>query len=344
MTRREYAWMMAALLGQGVAAARQQAPPPGNQDDASVIRVDVDLVNILFTVRKKKGGALVPNLNKDDFTLLEDGKKQNISRFVRESDLPLTLGLLVDVSASQVNLIEIERDAASAFFANVIRPKDEAFLIAFGRETELLQDLTGSPRILRSALRGMQGDITGTVSAGAPIPNSNPGTIPQLGRAKGTLLFDAVYLAANEKLKSEVGRKAVVLITDGEDQGSYYKRDQAIEAAQRADTIIYSIYYVDPSFYRMNGMFGGGFGGGESDLRKMSEQTGGRVFVVDQKHSLQDVFKELQEEMRNQYAIGYTPTNAVRDGKFRRIEIKVSDKDDVAQARRGYYATRNDAA
>ncbi len=343
MTRREYAWTMAALLSQGAAFARQQSQNDSNAPDSSVIRVDVDLVNVLFTVRKKHGGALVPNLNKDDFTLAEDGKKQTISRFTRESDLPLTLGLLVDVSASQVNLIEIERDAASRFFTDVIRPKDEAFLMSFGRDTELLQDLTGSARILHAALRNMEGDISSTASMGAPLPNSNPGTIPQMGRAKGTLLFDAVYLAATEKLKSEVGRKAVVLITDGEDQGSYYKRDQAVEAAQRSDTIIYSIYYVDPSFYRMHGGFGG-YGGGESDLRKMSEQTGGRVFVVDQKHSLQDVFKELQDEMRNQYAIGYTPTNAVRDGKFRKLEIRVNDKENVVQARRGYYATRNDAA
>lgn len=339
--------MLAALLGRGVATARQQAPdkesgePPAGESP-SVIRVDVDLVNILFTVRKKRGGALVPGLSKDDFTLSEDGKKQTIKRFERESNLPLTMGLLVDVSASQVNLIETERQAASAFFTSVIRPKDEAFLIAFGRDTELLQDLTGSPRILHAALRGMQGDITGTMMSRSPVPNTNPGTLPQVVKPKGTLLFDAVYLAANEKLKSEVGRKALILITDGEDQGSYYKRDQAIEAAQRSDTIIYSIYYVDPWFYQSSGMMG--YGGGESDLKKMSEQTGGRVFVVDRKHTLADVFRELQEEMRNQYAISYTPSNTVRDGKFRKIEIKVRDKDDVVQARKGYYATKNDEA
>jgi VWFA-related protein len=347
MTRRESALTLAALLGRGVLAARQQpqpnsqSNPQSNPDQSSVIRVDVDLVNILFTVRKKKGGALVPDLNKEDFSLYEEGKKQTIKRFERESNLPLTMGLLVDVSASQVNLIETEREAASAFFTSVIRPKDEAFLIAFGKETELLQDLTGSPRILHAALRGMEGDAAGGMMSRSPIPNTNPGPIPQIGRPKGTLLFDAVYLAAHEKLKSEVGRKAIVLITDGEDQGSYYKREQSIEAAQRADTIVYSIYYVDPWFYQSSGMMG--YGGGESDLKKMSEQTGGRVFVVDRKHTLLDVFKELQEEMRNQYAISYTPGNAVRDGKFRKIEIKVRDKDDEVHARKGYYATRNDA-
>jgi VWFA-related protein len=353
MTRRESALTLAALLGQRGLSAFQE-PPSAPQDrskqnetppdESSVIRVDVDLVNVLFTVRKKKGGALVSNLTKDDFTIFEEGKQQTIKSFARESDLPLTLGLLVDVSASQVNLIETERDAATAFFSSVLRPKDEAFLIAFGKDTELLQDVTGSVRALRAGLRDLKGDDAGGMMTRNPVPIPNSGPLPQLGRPRGTLLFDAVYLAANEKLKHEVGRKAIVMITDGEDQGSYYKRDQAIEAAQRADCILYSIYYVDPGFYARYGAMGMGGGGGESDLKRMSEQTGGRVFVVDRKHTLQDVFKELQDEMRNQYSIGYTPTNAVRDGSFRKIEIKVRDKESPVQARRGYYATKNDEA
>jgi VWFA-related protein len=353
MTRREYGLALAALLGRGILSARQQPPPtqrgqPGNQspqDSSDVIRVNVDLVNILFTVRKKHGGALVPNLSKDDFSVYEEGKQQTVSRFSRETDLPLTLGLLIDISASQMNLIEVERAAASAFFGSVIRPKDEAFLISFGKETELVHDLTNSPRALRAALGDLQGDVGPSMMGGRgpSIPNTNPGPVPQMGNPKGTLLFDAIYLAANEKLKSEVGRKAIVLITDGDDQGSYYKRDQAIEAAQRADTIIYSIYYVDPGFYNRYGSISFGGGGGESELRKMSEQTGGRVFVVDRKHTLQDVFQELQDEMRSQYALSYNPSNPKRDGKFRRLEIKCHEKDNLVQARKGYYATPNDA-
>lgn len=344
MTRRECGLLLAGLVSHRALPAYGQAPSQNDQnpgDNSTVIRVDVDLVNILFTVRKKKGGALVPNLEKADFKLFEDGKEQTISRFTRETDLPLTLGLLIDISASQVNLIEIERQAASEFFSDVIRPKDEAFLISFGKDTELIQDLTDSPRVLKAALRGLQGDTSGGPAMQRGPVATTPGTIPDIGPPKGTLLYDAVYLAANEKLKSEVGRKAMVLITDGEDQGSYYKRDQAIESAQRANAIIYSIYYVDHSFYWAAGM---GFGGGEGDLRKMSDQTGGRVFVVDKNHTLKDVFKEIQDEMRNQYAIGYTPSNTARNGEFRKIEIKVHDKDDLVQARRGYYATRNDAA
>ena len=345
MTRRECGLLLAGLAGSGLLPAHAQPPPQDDQDtsgSSTVIRVDVDLVNILFTVHKKKGGALVPGLEKDDFRLYEEGKEQTISRFTRESNLPLTLGLLIDISASQGNLIDIERQAASEFFSAVIRPKDEAFLISFGRDTELLQDLTESPRALKSALRDLKGDEVGGPGMQTGPIATTPGTVPDMGPPKGTLLYDAVYLAANEKLKSEVGRKAMVLITDGEDQGSYYKRDQAIEAAQRANAIIYSIYYVDRSFYWSAGM---GFGGGgEGDLKKMSDQTGGRVFVVDKNHTLQDVFKEIQAEMRNQYAIGYTPKNTARNGEFRKIEIKVRDKDDIVQARKGYYATKNDAA
>src|SRR3954447_6880365 len=201
----------AALLVVAACTAAQDQP----------IRVDVDLVNILFTVKAKKGGALIPNLEKNNFTIQEDGTPQTIQRFSRETDLPLTLGLLIHISASEERMIDIERQAASAFFSSVIRQKDEAFLISFGKSTDLLQDYTNSPRQLSSGLRDLRGDGSGPVGIG-PIPNSGP--VPTIGTPKGTLLFDAIYLAANEKLKSEVGRKALILITDGEDQGSTYKR------------------------------------------------------------------------------------------------------------------------
>jgi VWFA-related protein len=289
-------------------------------------------VNILFAVRTKKG-QLIPNLNKEDFTIFEDGKKQEIKRFSRENDLPLTLGLLIDISASQERLVDIERDAASRFFGTVIRPKDEAFLISFGKTTDLLQDYTNSPNLLRAGLRDLKAD------GGGPMP-MNGGPVPDLGKPKGTLLFDAVYLAATEKLRGEVGRKALILITDGEDQGSFYTVKNAIEQAQRSDTIIYSIYYVDPAFYSRGRMSFGGTG--EADLKKMSTETGGRVMTVDRSHTLDDVFKEIQEELRNQYTIGYTPANATRDGSFRKIDVKVSQPDLIVQARKGYYATPGD--
>lgn len=337
--------MAIAAMAAATPLAAQGNPGPGpDQDQASqqsqnqtpTLSVNVDLVNVLFAVRAKKGGALIPNLTKDDFRIYEDGKEQTIRQFSRETDLPLTLGLLIDISASQENLIAIEQNAASQFFSSVIRAKDEAFLISFGHTTDLLQDYTNSPRLLRAGLNGLQGDGSGAIYGAGPI--GNPGAIPQTGPPKGTLLYDATYLASNEKLKNEVGRKAVVLITDGEDQGSYYKIQDAIEAAQRSNAIIYSIYYVDHMFYMRNGMLGGG---GEGELRKMSEETGGHVFVVNRKHTLSDVFKELQDEMRNQYSIGYTPSNDKRDGSFRHIEIKTKENDYKVQARSGYYATPN---
>ena len=319
-------------------AASEQSQPAAQEP---TIKVNVDLVNILFTVKAKKGGQLIPNLEKNNFTISEDGKPQTIEHFSRETDLPLTLGLLIDISASQERLIDIEREAASAFFSSVIRPKDEAFLISFGKDTELLQDYTSSPRLLSAALRDLRGDGEPPMIGRGPIPNVNTGPIPTTGTPKGTLLFDAVYLASTEKLKSEVGRKAMILITDGEDQGSTYKVRDAIEAAQRSDSIIYSIYYVDRAFYAQAGMWGGG--GGKSDLDKMSQETGGHVFTVDRKHPLSQIFNQIQEELRNQYSIGYESTNPNRDGSFRHIEIKVDNHDDRVQARSGYYATANDA-
>ena len=326
------------VLAASVSAQAPPPPEPPSQD--TTIRVDVELVNILFTVKAKKGGALIPNLEKQNFTIFEDGKQQPIQRFSRETDLPITLGLLIDISASQERLVDIERQAASSFFSSVLRKKDEAFLISFGKSTDLLQDYTNSPKQLVAAMRDLQGDGQSPSFGSGPIPNVNTGPVPT-GRVKGTLLYDAIYLAANEKLKSEVGRKAMILITDGDDQGSTYDRRAAIEAAQRADAIIYSIYYVDRGFYAGAGLLGGG--GGESELRKMSEETGGKVFTVSSKHPLNEIFNQIQDELRNQYSIGYQSTNPQRDNTFRKLDIRTDNKDYRVQARSGYYATKPDA-
>jgi VWFA-related protein len=287
------------------------------------IKVDVDIVNVLCSVRTKSGG-LVPNLNKEDFALSENGQKQDIKYFARETDLPLTIGLLVDVSLSQERLVETERHAAYQFFSSVLGPKDLAFLISFGQDAELLQDYTSSRKLLQKALDQLR--------ANGPVQGLHPGPVPTMDHPRGTILFDTVYLAATDQLKGQVGRKALVIITDGVDQGSRYKIDQAIKAAQLADTIIYGIYYVDPAAY-------GGWGApSDRDLHRMAEETGGRVLKVDRKHTLQDIFKEIQDEMRSQYAIGYSPTNSTKDGSFRKIEIRLSDKELHAQARKGYFA------
>jgi VWFA-related protein len=328
---------MRILLGIAIAAAllaqapNQKAPQKAPEEELpAAISVDVDVVGVLTSVRDKRGG-LVANLEKSDFTVLEDGKPQTIKYFSRETDLPLTIGLLVDVSGSQINLIEVERRAASQFFTQVLRKKDLAFLISFGSEAELLQDSTGSPRLLEEGLRQLR--------PGSGVGGLHPGPVPTIGQPRGTVLFDAVYLAAAEKLKREAGRKVIVIITDGVDTGSRVSINTAIEAAQKADAVIYSIEYYDPGAYGGGGiMLGGGGGGGT--LRKISEETGGRVYKVDRRHSLDQIFKELQDEMRSQYMIGYTPANSVKDGSFRKIEIKMSNKDLKPQARKGYYAVK----
>jgi VWFA-related protein len=307
-------------------AARPQQQKAAD-DITPTIQVEVNLVNILASVRDKHG-ALIANLSKDDFTLSEDGQTQQIKYFARESDLPLTIGLLVDVSASQASLIDIERQAAYQFFSQVLRKKDMAFLISFGEDAELLQDFTSSPRLLQAGLEHLK------VNSGVSGPM--PGPVPTISQPRGTVLYDAVYLAATDRLIHEVGRKVVVLITDGIDQGSRLKIEEAVKAAQQADAVVYGIYYVDPSAYYGHGYFGGV---SDSALRRMAEDTGGRVFHVGKKHPLPDVFRELQDEMRSQYAIGYTPANAKRDGGFRRIDLRTRDRNLKVQARKGYYAT-----
>ena len=318
----------AQTIGPTIAPGHDVERAPSGQevvvlDDQPIISVDVQLVNIMATVRDKDG-KLIGNLTKDDFELKEDGKEQNIRYFARQTDLPLTIGLLVDVSGSQANLIGVEQQAASEFFRNVLRKQDLAFLISFGADSELLEDITGSPAMLEDGLRDLR------LNTGVAQMAGRPGPVPTMSHPAGTVLYDAIYLAANERLKREAGRKVIVVITDGVDQGSKLNRDDAIEAAHRADAAIYGIYYSD---------FGFGYGGSDRDLKKMAEATGGSVFKVNKPADLDRIFKQIEEEMRSQYAIGYSPTNPVKDGSFRKIELKATDRHYKVQARNGYYAT-----
>ena len=314
--------LLCALFSCGLALAAQDEP---------TFKTEVNLVNVLASVRGK-GGGLIGNLEKSEFKIFEDGKEQTIRNFTRETDLPLTIGLLVDTSGSQERLIDIEQRAASEFFRKVLRPKDQAFLMQFGAEAELLQDNTSSPRLLQKGLDQLRLSV--------PVGGLHPGPVPTMQNQAGTILYDAVYLAANEKLRREVGRKVIVIITDGDDTGSKTSLPKSIEASQKADTVIYSIYYVDRARY--GGGFGGGItlggGGGEGVLRRMSSETGGQVFQVDRGHSLDDIFRQIQEEMRSQYSITYQPPNAERNGAYHKIDIKMSNKDYKVQARKGYYA------
>jgi VWFA-related protein len=302
-------------------------------EDDSPIKVNVNLVNVMASVRDKHNG-LIPDLTKDDFEIYENGQLQTIKYFSRETNLPLTIGLLIDVSASQGNLIEIERSAGSTFLDSVLKPKDEAFIISFGADSDLLQDITSSKRLLHEGLRALKPNFGfGGLTAG-PVPTAN--------HQAGTVLYDALYLAATDRLTHEVGRKAIVVITDGNDEGSRTPMKQAVEYAQKADATIHSVYYVDPYFYSRGG-FGFGAGAGRGVLKDMSSETGGHVYEVDRKNTLEKVFAELQDEMRTQYAIGYTPTDARKDGSYRKLEVKVKNKDYKVEARKGYYAVPQQA-
>ena len=291
----------------------------------------MNLVNILFNVRDKRGG-LVGNLNKDDFTIFEDGKEQQIKYFNRETDLPLTIGLLIDVSASQRNLIDIEKNAAYQFFGKVLRKQDLAFLISFRRRRRAA---AGLHQLAAAAARRPE-----RAAGQLGRRRRDPGPVPTISQPRGTILYDAVYLAAHDQLKGQVGRKVLVLITDGEDQGSRYNIQRRSKPPRRpTPSSTASTTSIAASTCRHGMIFGGG---SDSALRQMSEDTGGHVFHIDRKMTLQDAFDELQEEMRSQYAIGYTPTNPVKDGTFRKVEIHTKNKDWKVQARKGYYASKSD--
>src|SRR5271165_766949 len=305
-------------------SGQQQAP--SDQDNLQVFKAQVNVVNLFFNV-KDKHGMLIPNLTKDDFQVLEDGKPQTIKYFSAESNQPLTLGIMIDTSASQTRVLTIEQESCAEFLHSVLRDKDLAFVINFDVDVDLDQDFTNNIHDLTRALNKMQ--INAGFGGGPPGLGGGP--IPTTPR--GTLLYDAIYLGADEKLKNEVGRKAMIIFTDGEDQGSRLKIHDAIEAAQKADTICYVILIADRGFY-------GGFGySGDYEMKKLAEQTGGRVIEVGNKQDkLRQAFEQIQNELRSQYSIGYTPTNAKLDGTYRKIQIRTKNGDYKVQARQGYYA------
>jgi VWFA-related protein len=324
---------------QGTPAGGSQAPPTSGaqaQDDSvgPTLKVNVEVVQLFFNV-KDKHGALIPNLNKDSFDLFEDGKQQTIKYFKAESDLPLTLGILIDSSGSQERVLDMEKVVGGSFLESTLRPKDEAFVISFDVDINLLQDFTNSVSRLRHALDSAKINTGGVSCSGGPIGPQGPIPCSSTG-PRGTALYDAVYLASHDEFSHEVGRKAMILLTDGEDQGSKLKIKDAIEAAQKADAICYVLLIADRGFYGR-----GGFGySGDSDMKKMTQETGGRVIEVGNKiEKLRQAFDQISQELRSQYNVGYTPTNAVRDGSFRKIEIKPKQSDYKIQARSGYYAT-----
>lgn len=351
------------LRSQQAAAPPAQAPP---------ISVNVKVVNVLASVHNKKG-EIVRNLNKDDFELEEDDRPQTIRYFVRETDLPLKLGLLVDTSLSQRRVLGQERDAGGTFLDEVLRPeKDKAFVIHFDREVELLQDLTSSRQKLQAALALLQvprrsDDDRGDSTDSGQWPRGGGG-----GRGRGgwggggTTLYDAIYLASQDIMAKQDGRKALIVLTDGVDRNSKKTLASAIEAAQRADTLVYSILFADEEGYGGGGGYGhhGGWGGGgmggmgggmgrhgggyprqqesrpdgKKILERLAKDTGGGFFEISKKHPLDETFSKIQEELRSQYSLGYTPDPPDSGAGYHKITLTTKKKDLIVQARDGYYS------
>lgn len=334
------------------------------------ISSSIKLVTVYATARDKHG-KIAPGLTKDDFVLEEDGRPQTISHFIVQTDVPLTLGLLVDTSFSQRAMIVPERQASYTFLDHLLTTKDVAFVIHFDRDIELLQDLTSSRAKLQAALQQLD-----TPQLNRDNDNGGNGgggdDRGQRGRAAGggTHLYDAIWLASNDIMKKQQGRKAVFVLSDGVDRGSKESITDAIEAAQRADTSVYTIYFAgeehDNDGYERHRRWGGGVGGGwpgggggwpggggggggnqypreprvdgKKILLQISEQTGGVMFEVSKNLPLDKIYSVAEEGLRNQYSIGYTPNPPDTDPGYHTIHLTANKKDLAVQARQGYYS------
>jgi VWFA-related protein len=275
------------------------------------LKVGVDLVNVLFTVTDRRG-RLVGNLGPNDFSVEEDGRKQAILHFARESEVPLTLGLLIDISPSVRPVFEEEKITALQFLRSVMKPSDLAMVIAFDRTVTLIQDYTDNTAMLEEAIDSLE-----------------------LGG--GTSMYDAVYLASREKLEDEAGRKALILISDGADTTSKVKQPEALVAAHQSDAVIYSISNAGRGFFSGRR----GIGGDPDTLRRFAEETGGAMFFVENRNGFKKIFDQIAMELRSQYSLGYVSTNTAKDGQYRRIKIVPRNSSYKIQARQGYYAARD---
>ncbi len=287
-----------------------------------VIKSQVNLVNLFATVRDKSK-RIVPTLKQEDFRISEDSQDQKIAFFSREVALPITLALLLDTSGSEQDMLSAIQDAGSRFIARIIRKGDEALVMSFDSNVDLLSDFTDERSQLERAIRRSRINVP---DQGARVGNPGPIGSRQI---TGTALYDAIYLACGEKLASEAGRKAIVIVTDAQDEGSKVKLEEAIEAAQRTDTVIHILLVVDPRY-----------GGNPGVAHKLAEETGGRMISVRSEKKLMEAFDEISDELRSQYTLGYYPTNPARDGKFRKIKVETTEKELKVLARRGYYAPK----
>jgi VWFA-related protein len=334
LSRRDFLYLTGAAL------ARAQDPK---------FSASVNVVNVLASVRDQKG-KVVHDLTQDEFIIQEDGHPQTIRYFSQQGDLPLTLGLLIDTSGSQVRVLGQERDASHQFFQHILREdKDKAFLIQFAAEVELLQDLTSSLKDLQAAVHDVGPPQSGRASG------TGRGRWHGRGVFGGTALYDSVFLAADDVLKKQEGRKAVVLLSDGDDNGSKTSISSAIESAQRADMLVYSINFSDvsnrspvssgaPGMGRGGRRGGGGrfpqpSAGGNVDgkkiLQRIAQETGGGYFEVSKKMTLDKIYDQIEEELRSQYSLGYHPDQS--SGGYHKISVTAKRKNLTVRARDGYY-------
>ena len=312
-SRRRFVFAIGSILC-GPAFSRPQQEP--------TFTTRVKVVSVLATVVNKRGG-IIRDLSKEDFALLEDGRPQSIRYFSRESDLPLTLGLMVDTSMSQEHVLDAERSASFRFLDQVLRPaKDKVFIMQFDMVVQTRQELTSSWKDLNDALASVD------TPSRHELQNQTGG---------GTLLYDAVIAASKDVMLHQQGRKALIVLSDGVDTGSEASLATAIDAAQRADTLIYSILFSDPGAY---GLFGIGIGGsdGKRVLMQMSRETGGGLFEVSKKLSIDKIFDLIQDELRSQYSIGYVSDKPVDISEFRKIQLKAKANGLSVQARDRYWA------
>ncbi len=381
MASRSFLWKpVAYALIAALAGLPGVGPAMWAQDTASTVAADVNVVTLPVIVRDKHG-KIVRDLTKDDFTLQEDGRSQTIRYFSQETNLPLTLGLLVDTSRSQSNALDAERNASRGFLDQMlVQPKDKAFLIHFDHEVELLQDLTSSHEKLQAALDLLKTPSDRERSNDPNDPSNSPsGSGSGSHRGGGAQLYDAVFLASNELMKKQQGRKAFIILSDGVDRGSKTYLESAIESAQRTDTVVYSIYFADShrddrdDLDRQGGGMGrgggwpgggggwpgggggypggGGRGGGQRHpeeprtdgkkiLQRISKETGGRYFEVSKKETVGEIYDSIVEELRTQYSMGYTPDKDSTASGYHHVQLQVKRKDLTVQTRDGYYADR----
>jgi len=310
--------LVVCTLGVVVALAapsRRQEPTA----QGPVIKSQVSLVNLFATVRDKNK-RIMGELKQEDFKISEDNQDQKIAFFSKEVSMPITLALLMDTSGSEQNMLGAIQDGAMSFLGRVLRKGDEALIMSFDLDVDLLSDFTDDRAQLDRAIRRAR------INAGGPMVT--PGTIPTRG-AIGTDFYDAIYLACGDKLSTEAGRKAIVVLTDAVDNGSKVRVEEAIEAAQRTDTVVHVLLVYDPRE-----------GNNASVAKKIADETGGRMIPVNSEKHLTEAFDQISQELRSQYTLGYYPTNAARDGKFRKVKVETNDHDLKVLTRKGYYAPK----